>query len=57
MNNPTQKRAIKADKILVSSYLRNFNLARINWELNQQEDRHFQQKDKRISSISSGFLK
>jgi hypothetical protein len=34
-----------------ASYLRNFKLAHINWELNRQEDKLFQQEGRLISSI------
>jgi hypothetical protein len=34
-----------------ASYLRNFKLAHINWELNRQEDRLFQQEERLISSL------
>ncbi len=37
-----------------ASYLKNFNLAHINWELNRQEDRLFQQEDRLIHSIRKG---
>lgn len=33
------------------SYLKNFKLAHINWELNSQEDRLFQQQDRLVNSI------
>jgi len=36
------------------SYLKNFKLAHINWELNRQEDRLFQQEDRLIHSIRKG---
>lgn len=36
-----------------ASYLRNFKLAHINWELNRQEDRLFQQGE-RDGSIRKG---
>jgi hypothetical protein len=34
-----------------ASYLRNFKLAHINWELNRQEDRLFTQEERIIQSI------
>ncbi len=34
-----------------ASYLRNFKLAHINWELNRQEDRLFSQEERLIHSI------
>lgn len=34
-----------------ASYLKNFKLAHINWELNRQEDRLFQQDDRLGHSI------
>jgi hypothetical protein len=37
-----------------ASYLRNFKLAHINWELNRQEDRLFQQEGRLITSIRKG---
>ena len=37
-----------------ASYLRNFKLAHINWELNRQEDRLFPQEDRLIQSIRKG---
>ncbi len=33
------------------SYLKNFKLAHINWELNRQEDRLFQKDDSLINVI------
>jgi len=37
-----------------ASYLRNFKLAHINWELNRQEDRLFPQEERLIQSIRKG---
>jgi hypothetical protein len=37
-----------------ASYLRNFQLAHINWELNRQEDRLFSQEERLIHSIRKG---
>jgi len=37
-----------------ASYLRNFKLAHINWELNRQEDRLFPQEEHLIHSIRKG---
>lgn len=37
-----------------ASYLKNFKLAHINWELNRQEDRLFKQEDRLIHSIRKG---
>jgi hypothetical protein len=37
-----------------ASYLRNFKLAHINWELNRQEDRLFQQEGSLINSFRKG---
>jgi hypothetical protein len=37
-----------------ASYLRNFKLAHINWELNRQEDRLFQQEGRLINSFRKG---
>lgn len=37
-----------------ASYLKNFKLAHINWELNRQEDRLFQQDDRLSHSIRKG---
>jgi hypothetical protein len=37
-----------------ASYLRNFKLAHINWELNRQEDRLFSQEERLIHSIRKG---
>lgn len=37
-----------------ASYLKNFKLAHINWELNRQEDRLFQQDDRLSHIIRKG---
>jgi hypothetical protein len=37
-----------------ASYLKNFKVAHINWELNRQEDRLFKQEDRLIHSIRKG---
>ena len=37
-----------------ASYLRNFKLAHINWELNRQEDRLFSQEERLIHAIRKG---
>lgn len=37
-----------------ASYLRNFKLAHINWELNRQEDRLFSREERLIQSIRKG---
>lgn len=37
-----------------ASYLKNFKLAHINWELNRQEDRLFKQADGLMPSLRKG---
>jgi hypothetical protein len=37
-----------------ASYLRNFKVAHINWELNRQEDRLFQKEERLINSFRKG---
>ncbi|MEY4930922.1 MAG: hypothetical protein RI909_1646 [Bacteroidota bacterium] len=49
---------LKRPKLTVNkteaSYLKNFQLAHINWELNRQEDRLFQQENRIIQSMRKG---
>jgi len=55
--NPMKNFVLKRPKFTVktdASYLKNFQLAHINWELNRQEDRLFQQETTIIQSIRKG---
>ncbi len=54
MKNFVIKRAQLMPDKTDASYMRNFKLAHINWELNRQEDRLFQREDKLILSIRKG---
>ncbi len=54
MKNFVIKRPTLAISKSDASYLRNFKLARINWELNRQEDRLFSQEERLIHSIRKG---
>jgi hypothetical protein len=53
MKNFVLKRPQLTNK-MEASYLKNFKLAHINWELNRQEDHLFQQEDRLINSIRKG---
>lgn len=54
MKNFVLKRPQLTNNKTEASYLRNFKLAHINWELNRQEDRLFQQESRLIQTIRNG---